>query len=147
MAVQRIITAIGEIKPGHLDQLRYILQNALTPEREQLVNTMGLIHFLRLVIIDNDTRLLFTVNFDGDWDEYLEAFVAVDAEGLDLIFSNCVGFPEGGSRNITAFKQFICEHEYQADLFYTAYPESTVKEVKKALRTRQKFEAFLDEFQ
>ena len=147
MGVHSIITAIAPIKAGRLEQLRAVLAAFNNPERTSPISVISKIHFARWVIIDDDTRLLFTTNFDGSWNDYIDEFVDKASDGLDAIFGNCEGYPEGGSRDRDAFKQYIREHEYQASLFYTAYPDSTVNDVHRALRTRQKFEAFLDEFQ
>ena len=146
MAVQNIITAIVGIKPGRVDQLRAVL-NGLNTGSTSPIAIISTIHFARWVIIDDDTRLLFTTNFDGSWDDYIDEFIDKAADGLDAIWSNCEDFPPGGARNREAFKQYIRDHEYRADLFYTAYPDATVKDVHKALRIRQKWEALLDEFQ
>ena len=147
MAVKNIITAIAEIKPGHVEPLRATLQAFNDPNRLSPISAIGVIHFARWVLIDNDTRLLFTTNFDGSWDDYIDEFIDKGADGLDALFGHCVGYPERGARDSETFKQYIRDHEYKADLFYTAYPDASVKDIHKALRIRQKFEAFLDEFQ
>jgi hypothetical protein len=145
VGVQNIITAIVGIKPGRVEQLRAVL-GSLNTGSASPVSVISTIHFARWVIIDN-RQLLFTTNFDGSWDDYVDEFIDKAADGLDAIWSNCDDFPEGGSRNRDAFKQYIRDHEHHADLFYTAYPDATVKDIHKALRIRQKWEALLDEFQ
>lgn len=146
MSVHNIITTTVGIKPGRVEYLRAVL-NSLNTGSTSPVSIISTIHFARWVIIDDNTRLLFTTNFDGSWDDYVDEFIDKAADGLDAIWSNCEGFPEGGSRNRAAFKQYIHDHEYRADLFYEAYPDATVKDIQKALRIRQKWEALLDEFQ
>lgn len=146
MGVQNIITAIVGVKPGHVERLRAVLQSLNTGAASPIA-VISTIHFARWVLIEDNTRLLFTTNFDGSWDDYIDEFIDKAADGLDAIWSNCEGFPEGGARNREAFKQYIRDHEYPAALFYSAYPDATVKDVHKALRIRQKFEALLDEFQ
>ena len=147
MGVQTAITTISRIKPGRSPQLRAVLGQFTTLGPDSPINLISTIHFARWVMIDDDTRLLFTTNFDGSWDDYIDEFIEKAADGLDAIWSNCEGFPEGGSRNRAAFKQYIRDYEYPALVFYSAYPDATVKNIHRALRTRAKFEAFLDEFQ
>ena len=147
MGVQTAITGITRIRPDRLQQLRAVLAQFSDLGPNSPVNLISTIHFARWVIIDDGTRLLFTTNFDGNWDDYIDEFIDKAADGLDAIWSNCDGFPEGGSRNRAAFKQYVRDSEYPAAVFYSAYPDATVKDVRRALRTRGKFEAFLDEFQ
>jgi hypothetical protein len=147
MGVHNIITGITPIKAGHLEQLRAVLADLSRPGEDSPIAKISTIHFARWVIIDDGTRLLFTTNFDGSWDDYLDEFIREGHEGLDAIWNNCEGYPEGGARDREAFKKYVRDHEYSAELFYAAYPDATVRNVYKALRIREKFEAFLDEFQ
>ena len=55
---------------------------------------IGTIHFARWVIFDNDTRLLFTSNFDGDWVATSAISRRSPTDGMDRIFSHCDGYPE-----------------------------------------------------
>jgi len=45
------------------------------------------------VFIDNDTRLLFATSFDGDWDTYIDDFIALIPDYLDLMDSAWEGWP------------------------------------------------------
>ncbi|MBA3946557.1 MAG: hypothetical protein H0X37_18585 [Herpetosiphonaceae bacterium] len=145
--VHTIITAIVGIKPGSVDKLRAVLAHLGDPSRVSPITLISTIHFARWVIIDNDTRLLFTSNFDGSWDDYIDEFIEKAADGLDAIWSNCEGFPDGGSRNRDAFKAYVRGHQFTADLFYSAYPDATVKNIGKALRVEKSFEDLLDAMQ
>jgi hypothetical protein len=145
--VQTAITGITKIIPGRAPQLRAVLATVRTMGQDSPIARISTIHFARWVLIDDDTRLLFTTNFDGPWDDYIDQFVDAAPDGFDAIWGNCEGYPAGGCRDRAAFKQYIRDHEYPAELFYSAYPDATVKQVHRALRTREKFEQFLDEFQ
>jgi hypothetical protein len=145
--MQTQITGITRIKPGRAAQLRAVLGMVKTAGAESPIARIGTIHFARWVLIDDDTRLLFTSNFDGSWEEYIDAFVDEAPDGFDAIWSNCEGYPDGGCRDRAAFKAYIGRHSFPATLYYSAYPDATVKEVRRALRTKQKFDAFLEEFQ
>ncbi len=141
------LTGITRIKPGGAATLRAVLGSVRTMGPESPIARISTIHFARWVLIDNDTRLLFTSNFDGSWDDYIDSFVDAAPDGFDAIWGNCEGYPAGGCRDREAFKKYIRDHECPAELYYSAYPDTTVKEVHRALRTRRKFEDFLDEFQ
>jgi hypothetical protein len=145
--VHSYITSITTIKPDSLQQLKAVLARFGDPARVSPITAISTIHFARWVIIDNDTRLLFTTNFDGSWDSYINEFIEKASQGLDAIWSNCEGYPAGGAKDVEAFKQYVRNSEIQNTLVYSAYPDLTVKAIKRAVRTRKKFEDFLEEFQ
>lgn len=124
------MTVITPIKPGMAGKLRQVLQG-IQAAPNSLIQKINTIHYARWAIIDNDTRLLFTSTFDGTGEQYLGDFVNMIPEGLDQIWNNCVGYP--GARS-EAFKAYVREHEVNADVFYAAYPNTTVKQVLDAIR-------------
>ena len=138
------LTAIAPIKTGQLESLRQVLRGVQANPSAAL-EKIATIHYARWVIIDNGTRLLFTSNFDGTWDQYIDDFSELLAQGMDRIFGHCEGYP--GARPIEPFKAYIREHQIEADVYYAAYPEATVRQVRKALRVLNAFEQLLDEAQ
>jgi hypothetical protein len=48
---------------------------------------------MRFVFLDNDTRMLFATTFDGDWDAYIDDFIAKIPDYLDIIDSAWEGSP------------------------------------------------------
>lgn len=139
------MTVITDIISGKVDSLRQTLE-AIGKKPDSPIKQINTIHYARWVIIDKDTRLLFTSNFDGTWEAYLRDFVEKAPEGLDAIWSHCVGYP--GAKPLDKFMAYVKEHESNAQLFYAAYPDATVNQVQKGLRLEQKTEALrkLDEF-
>jgi hypothetical protein len=136
------LTVIAPLKPGSAPILRQVL-NALQTTPESPVKQIGTIHFARWVIIDNDTRLLFTSNFDGSWEGYLRDFSQKTPDGMDRIFGHCDGYPAGGCRDFEAFKDYVRKYQVTTDLFYAAYPESSVKAITEALRVKKLTDEFL----
>jgi len=137
------MTVITPIIPGKADILKQVLQG-IQKKTDSPIKRINTIHYARWVIIDKGTRLLFTSNFDGTWEGYLRDFVEKAPEGLDAIWSNCVGYP--GAKPFDKFIAYVKDHEFDAELFYPAYPDTTVNQVQKALRIQRTFEALLDEF-
>ena len=129
------ITVIAPLKEGGAARLRQVLAGLQT-NPDSPIKQIDTIHFARWVIIDNDTRMLFTSNFDGPLDAYLRDFCVKTPQGMDAIFGNCEGYPAGGAADFEAFKAYVRKHQVPTDLFYPAYPESTVKAVKKALEIK-----------
>jgi hypothetical protein len=103
------------------------------------LDIIGTVHFARWVVLpdgDDSGALLFASNFDGPWDDYIQDFAAQSADSFDAIYSNCEGWPEHGARDIDAFKAYIRKHELRPDVYYRAYPQATVQQVKSALQLR-----------
>ena len=140
------LTAIAPLYPGTADRLEKILQQRReeienTDPEKNLIRRIQTIHYARWVIIDHGTRLLFTSNFDGELEGYLEDFSEFDYEALNGIFGFCVGFP--GARPVGPFIDYVRAHQVSATLFYAAYPEYSVKQVMRALEWKKKTEDFL----
>src|ERR1035437_7771664 len=119
----------------------------IKPLQKDLVQ-LSFIHFARWVIITRSKfphaaqqqpkeelkydYLLFFSNFNGTWNQYIDAFSAVLATGLDLIWRWSEKFP--GSVPVTAFKRYISLVQFDTDYYYTAYPYATTNDVKAAIR-------------
>jgi hypothetical protein len=73
-------------------------------------------------------RLLFTSNFDGALDPYLEALRTGLAGDADAIWGNCTGYP--GHQDAAGFRAWIRRHQIDAALFFGAYGEQTVEDVR-----------------
>ncbi len=135
------LTVMAPLKPGAAVSLRRVL-SALQTSADSPIKKINSIHFARWVIFDGDQRLLFTSNFDGSWEEYLRDFSQITPDGMDRIFAHCEGYPAGGCRDFEAFKAYVAAHQVATDLFYAAYPESSVAAVLEGLRVK----ALTDEF-
>ena len=79
-------------------------------------------------------RLLFTSNFDGPLDAYLEALRIGLAGDADAIWGNCTGYP--GHQDAAGFPAWIRHHQIEAALFFGAYGEQTVPAVHANLAAR-----------
>ena len=88
------LTLINPVKPGHAAALREFLSH-IDP---LTIRPLETIHFARWVLFDDDTRLLFTSNFDGSLHDYLQDFVQVMPDGMDGIWQHCEEYPERGLR-------------------------------------------------
>jgi hypothetical protein len=51
------------------------------------------IHFARWVFLDDKRLLFFASNYDGSLESYMDDFINKVAWGLNLVFSNGVGYP------------------------------------------------------
>jgi hypothetical protein len=107
------------------------------------VNT---IHFARWVWLDNKKRLLFTSNYDGSLDSYMDDFINKVAFGLNLVFSNGVGYPRtnwlilNGAKDEQKFKYYIRRHELPTEVWYNAHPGLTALDLQRNTLIRQGLE-------
>lgn len=134
-------TLITPLKPGGAERLRKLLADGFTGDRQKNTDRIGTVHDLRFVIFDNDTRVIFASTYDGDWDAYMNDFATIIPDELDLLFHECAGYP--GARS-SGFKDWLVKNQVEALAFYSAYPEASVRDVWKALKTKKSFDTLLD---
>lgn len=119
------------------------------------------IHFARWVVIPKDAwpspkgkperlerdAMLFLSNFNGTWDQYIDAFSDGIPTGLDLFWYNNARYP--GSVPITPFKRYIRANQIDCDFYYNATPGAAYRDVISALRVRRELKRletrYLDE--
>jgi hypothetical protein len=141
------MNAITPMKPWKTWILRlifFILWH-VKPLQDDLIN-LSFIEFARWVIVPRNRfpnldggrskeelkydYLLFFSNFNGTWNQYIDAFSAVLSKGLDLIWRWSEKFP--GSVPVTIFKEYIARVQFDTDYYYTAYPQATANDLKSA---------------
>ncbi len=105
------------------------------------ISNIDTIHFLRWAIFDLDTiaggkksYLFFESNYNGSWDSYIDDFIKNSRALMNLVWGNCIGFPKGGCEDMELFKQHIRTHQFPAQIFYSAYPNLTVKNILANLK-------------
>lgn len=134
------------VKPGIL---RYVLNRinhwllrslARTVFRNGELGSMRTIHFAHWALIENGNRLLFLSNFDGTWESYLDDFTVKASKGVNLAWSQCIGFPFvrflifGGSESGELFKNWARHSMTETLFWYSAYPELTVDMIHRNSR-------------
>lgn len=134
-------TLITAIKPGGAERLRKLLSTGFTGDRQKNTDRIGTVHDLRFVIFDNDTRVLFASTYDGDWDSYMDDFATIIPDELDLLFREFASYPGARDPN---FKEWLVKSQVPAVGFYSAYPDASVRDLWKALKTKKALDALLD---
>jgi hypothetical protein len=136
-------------------RILFFLLGAIKSKQQDLIN-LSFIHFARWVIVKSNQfprlapeqpeeqlhydYLLFFSNFNGTWNQYIDAFSAVLYNGLNLIWCWSEKFP--GAVPVTAFKRYIALVQFDTDYYYTAYPYATTNDVKAAIRLDDGLRAF-----
>jgi hypothetical protein len=135
--------AIGDVIPGHEEELRQTLKRHMAdPRTQEAVNQIGTLHEARFVLMDGGKRLMFASSFDGPWDVYIDDFATTDIGlNFDETWKHVQGYPGVKSPNI---KEWFKEHTVVAGNFVAAYPEPTVQQVLKALALQKAFQQVLD---
>jgi len=146
-AEDRLVTnqfsAFGDVKPGRfrgyliaffLYMLDYASRHIYNKGNLTRVRT---IHFARWVLLNNNRQVLFISNYDGDLESYMDDFINKVGWGLNLVFSNGVGWPEtrwlikGGAEHEQRFKHYLRRHQYVTAVWYKAYPDLTAVELER----------------
>jgi hypothetical protein len=152
------MNAITPMKPWKTWILRVVftvLELAFSYFPKGGLKELSFIHFARWVIVPHRKfpraaaeqpkenlqydYLFFFSNFNGTWNQYIDAFSAVLSDGLDLIWRWSEKFP--GAVPVTPFKDYIARVQFETDYYYDAYPHATTNDVKAAHRVK----AALDE--
>ncbi len=141
-------TAIGPVKPGWfrsalLTVLLFVIDYACRHvfARGYLARVQT-IHFARWVVLDRGARVLFASNYDGGHEAYMDDFINKVGWGLNLVFSNGVGWPRtdwllcGGARREQPFKRYQRRHQIPTQVWYQAYPGLTLTDLERAQRIR-----------
>src|SRR5215204_753805 len=123
------LTVIIPLKPGGAERTREMLkQRHGSDESHRRRDAMGNLHDLRVVFIDNDSRMLFCTVFDGPWDSYIDDFASKMPDQLDALFAEAEGYPGIHDPSV---KDYILKHQIEAEEFYSAYPNTTVTDIRK----------------
>ncbi len=150
-------SAMGTLKPGlfRRSTITFILwlldYTARHIYNRGHLTRVSTIHFARWVFLDRKQRLFFASNYDGSLDSYMDDFINKVAFGLNVVFSNGVGYPKsdwlvlGGAKNEQKFKYFIRRHELATEVWYTAHPGLTAADLERNTRIRQGLEASLSD--
>jgi hypothetical protein len=155
--VARALTAIGPLAPG-FNYLKlnvgFLLRRYVAPYRNaraHALRRLSFVHFARWVLIkdlpaaDGVSRrrlrpvyLYFESNFNGGFEEYIDAFSYVLTKRMQELFGAAYNFP--GPKPSEPFKAFIRRHDYEAEHFYSAYTRTTATDAGRALDVAKGFE-------
>jgi hypothetical protein len=147
--VSNQFTVLGDVKPGLFRRgtLRLLLllldYSARHIYNHGYLTRVRTIHFARWVLMDNDRSLLFASNYDGSLESYMDDFINKVAWGLNLVFSNGMGYPttrwliKDGAEREQKFKYSLRRHQLPSQVWYKAYPGMTAFELSRNSRIRQ----------
>ena len=115
-----------------------------TPNQLKGLLGLSIIHFARWVIVKrdqwpdmglerckqnlNNDYMIFCSNFNGTWDQYIDAFSDGIPDGLDMFWYSATKYPK--SLPVTPFKNYITHNQVYTDYYYNATPGSAQRDIK-----------------
>lgn len=151
-AVTNQFSALGSLKPGVFRRWTLVYLLWLIEYTTRHVFNRGhlarvpSIHFARWVFLDKKRRLLFCSNYDGSLESYMDDFINKVAFGLNVVFSNGIGYPRTnwlafqGAKDEQKFKHFIRRHELPTEVWYNGHPGLTNFDLLRNSRIRRGLE-------
>ncbi|MEM9177099.1 MAG: hypothetical protein AAGC67_17915, partial [Myxococcota bacterium] len=95
------------------------------------LEALEFLHFVRFALLDNDTKFLLGVTFDGAWEPYIRAIAERAGPLLDVIFCHTVDYNAHASdKGYLRFSQWVRAHQVEADFFFADSPGTTAKDVR-----------------
>jgi hypothetical protein len=151
------LTVLTPILDGHATELTAHLEALPEGSESPLARVPGT-HLGRWVVIDDvkyqghgqrhrdrlqAARLLFTSNFDGALDDYLDKLQTGLGEDADAVWGHCRDYPGRGP----GFAPWLKAHQLDAALFFAAYGDRTLEQVRADLEQRTRLIEFALEAQ
>jgi hypothetical protein len=142
-------SAMGSLKPGLFRRLTitfvlgvidYTARHIFNRGRLARVTT---IHFARWVFLDGKKRVIFASNYDGSLESYMDDFINKVGFGLNVVFSNGIGYPRtnwlvlDGAKDEQKFKEFLRRHQVPTQVWYNANPGLTALDRKRNTLMRE----------
>jgi hypothetical protein len=140
------ITVFSTIRrPGRLFLPVLFLLTRTFPRLTVTLRQLSFIHFARWAIIRRlpyngppqrkgrlrYPHMYFESNFNGGWEEYIDAFSHILTSGMTAFWGTSYGFPK--PLPTSPFKAYIQVNETEADHYYSAYPDATSTMIQRAL--------------
>jgi hypothetical protein len=140
------ITVLTPVKPWGRPVLALVFwagRNVTATLRK--LQMLSFIHYARWSVIPSfpdeqggeklhHAYLFFESNFNGTWDQYIDAFSEVVPQRMRAIWGSSYGFP--GPIPVEPFKHYIRENEYVANHYWSAYPSATTTEIISAAKVK-----------
>jgi len=145
-------SAMGSLKPGTFRRWTGVLVLCIINystrhifNRGRLARVLS-IHSASWTFIDDRRRLFFASHYDGSLESYMDDFVNKVAFGLNVTFSNGMGYPKtrwllmDGAKDEQSFKYFIRRHQLPTEVWYNGHACLTNANLERNRRIRKGIE-------
>jgi hypothetical protein len=145
-------SAMGSLKPGLFRCLTMVLVLCAIDYTARHVFNRGRlarvtsIQFARWVFLDGKKRVIFASNYDGSLESYMDDFINKVGFGLNIVFSNGVGYPRtnwlllNGAKDEQKFKDYLRRHQMPTQVWYNAHPGLTALDKWRNAQIREGLE-------
>ena len=145
-------SAMGSLKPGLFRRLTItVVLGAIDYTAKHIFNRGRLarvttIHFARWVFLDGSKRVIFASNYDGSLESYMDDFINKVGFGLNVVFSNGLGYPRtnwlilDGAKDEQRFKDYLRRHQVPTQVWYNAHPGLTALDRRRNSLIREGLE-------
>src|SRR5260370_24468836 len=127
--MQNTLTLVLTIKsPADYDALTTLLP-LLKGQMDKAFSTLNIVHFARVVFLDNNTKVAVITEFDGDFSTYLQDFAENLGQVFDGLFEHTVEAPPLPVEDPQKIQAFInYSHKYNISVSYlcSVYTDCTV---------------------
>ena len=145
-------SAMGSLKPGLFRRVTMILVLAAIDYTARHIFNRGRlarvtsIQCARWVFLDGGRRVIFASNYDGSLESYMDDFINKVYFGLNVVFSNGIGYPRtrwlilDGARDEQTFKNYLRRHQMPTEVWYNAFPGLTAHDKHRNALIREGLE-------
>ncbi len=150
-------SVMGSLKPGPVRLwtaifiLRIVDYTARYLYKRGRLARIRTIHFARWVFLDDRKRMAFFSDYDGSLESYMDDFINKVGFGLNVVFSNGIGYPRtnwlifDGCADELKYKEFLRRHTIPTQVWYKAYPGLTAVDLERNTRIRKGLESPLSD--
>ncbi len=131
----------GKVLPGGAELFRQRLPQ-FQAEAAYWESRVGTVHDFRIALVDNDTRLLFAITYDGDVKPYIADIISQAHPWFDAIFPGVWEGYTAARDPVTT--ELVLGGAITSDFFYAAHPDVSVHDLAKIKRLSKAVGEFLD---
>jgi len=130
--MQKTLTLVLTIKsPADYDALA-VLVPQVKGQMDNAFKKLNIVHFARVVFLDNNTKVAVITEYDEDFDTYVRDFAENLGPAFDALFQHTVDappLPVEDPQNTQAFIDFSKKYNVPVAYFYSAFPDLTVRNI------------------
>jgi len=127
--MQNTLTLVLTLKsPADYEAVTQLL-SSVKDQMDNAFRTLNIVHFARVVFLDNNTKVAVITEFDGDFPTYVQDFAQALGPVFDALFEHTVEAPPvpvEDPQNTQAFIDVSQKYNLPVAYFYSAYPDLTV---------------------
>ncbi len=145
---QTVFTVITEVDPERVGDLEQVLARIGPDLRTSDVLPLGdfeTLHFASLVLARDATlppTLIFEHNVDGSLDAWLATLVARASPALDVLYSNCIGYPAGDDGELK--QAYLAAHVVRPGAYHIGATGRTRARIGQEAQLRQGIEDYVE---